>query len=739
MKPHPVILAAILPILFSLGLFSLVAPVQAQEAVDAPSPERPVIALALSGGGARGIAHVGVLKILEELRIPVDLIVATSAGAGTGGLYAMGYRAKDIEELFLTTDFGTGFEDEPPRAEQSFRRKQDQRAYMIQFDVGFNNGRLQLPRGLIQGQRLVLLLNEMTHALPAMDFDDLPIRYRALATDLTTGEEVAIERGHLAQAMHASMAIPGVFEPVELDGRLLVDGGIANNLPISLARELGADVVIAVDISAPMRSNDQLESVLDVMDQLTNILTRRNVDAQIATLGENDILIRPDLSAFSSADFEALQEMLAIGEESARAKTEELSRYSLSEQDYAAYQDRLKPVWLENMVVDRILIDNHSHISDEFIRSHVRQKVGRPLNQQVLDEDVRRIHGLGYFGKVSYFVNQTPTGNELVINAREKSWGPNYLRFGLNIEENFDGESNYNIATNYTFTALNRLGAEWVNHVSFGSEPLVYTEFYQPLSFQSSYYVTARAGYRRLIVNNYDDGKTTAQYRVNRYSGSLGFGKEFSNFGRAEFRMETGRGNTEVQVGPDDLDGGDFRIGEYQLDLSYDTLDNLNFPSHGIYANLNYAMSRPAAGADKVYDRLNSSLTLALGVRRYTVNLRASTSLLLRRDGTVENAARLGGFLNLSGYNQNELTGEDAALLSLVAYRRFGRTLPYYLGASYEMGNVWLVEEHFSDVNPIHAGSLFAGIDSFFGPIILAFGYAGENNTSLYLNIGQTF
>src|SRR5690554_240530 len=720
-------------------LFGLAAPALAQAPAETPAAKRPVIALALSGGGARGIAHVGVLKVLEELRIPIDLIVATSAGAGTGGLYAMGYRAQEIEQLFLTTDFGAGFEDQPPRAEQSFRRKQDQRAYMIQFDVGFNDGRLQLPRGLVQGQRLLLLLNELTRALPAMDFDNLPIRYRALATDLITGEEVALSQGHLARAMHASMAIPGVFEPVELEGRLLVDGGIANNLPISLARELGADVVIAVDISAPMRSDDQLESVLDVMDQLTNILTRRNVDTQIATLGEDDILIRPELSAYSSAAFEALPEILAIGEEAARAQAEDLARYSLTPEEYEAYQSKLKPVWQENMVIDRILIDNHSHISDEFIRSHVRQRIGRPLNLKTLDEDVRRIHGLGYFGKVSYFINQTPNGNELVINAREKSWGPNYLRFGLNIEENFDGESNYNNATNNTYTALNRLGAEWVNHLAIGSEPLVYTEFYQPLSFQSSYYVTARASYRRLIVNDYDDGKTTAQYRVNRYSGSLGFGKEFSNFGRAEFRVETGRGDTEVQVGPDDLDGGDFKIGEYQFDLSYDTLDNLNFPSRGVYANLNYAMSRPAAGADKVYDRLNSSLTLALGIRRYTLSLRANTSLLLRRDGGVENAARLGGFLNLSGYNQNELTGEDAALVSLVAYRRFGRAMPYYLGASYEMGNVWLLEDSFNDVNPIHAGSLFVGIDSFVGPIILAFGYAGQNNTSLYLNIGQTF
>src|SRR5690606_14138591 len=150
-----------------------------------------------------------------------------------------------------------------------------------------------------------------------------------------------------------------------------------------------------------------------------------------------------------------------------------------------------------------------SHISDEFIRSHVRQRIGRPLNQKTLDEDVRRIHGLGYFGKVGYFINQTTTGNELVINAREKSWGPNYLRFGLNIEENFDGESNYNIATNYTFTALNRLGAEWVNHIAIGSEPLVYTEIYQPLSCQPSFYVTHVSRYRRLRVFNHEYCNTT--------------------------------------------------------------------------------------------------------------------------------------------------------------------------------------------------------------------------------------
>src|SRR5690554_7896539 len=271
-------------------LFGLAAPALAQAPAETPAAKRPVIALALSGGGARGIAHVGVLKVLQALPVPTDMVVAASAGAGTGGIYAMGYRANEIEQMFLTTDFGTGFADEPPRAEQSFRRKQDQRAYMIQFDVGFNDGRLQLPRGLIQGQRLQLLLNEMTRALPAMDFDDLPIRYRALATDLITGEEVALERGHLARAIHASMAIPGVFEPVELDGRLLVDGGIANNLPISLARELGADVVIAVDISAPMRSDKELAAVLAVMEQRTNIHTRSNVDPQIGSQSNTEVL-----------------------------------------------------------------------------------------------------------------------------------------------------------------------------------------------------------------------------------------------------------------------------------------------------------------------------------------------------------------------------------------------------------------------------------------------------------------
>src|SRR5690606_27365159 len=168
-------------------------------------------------------------------------------------------------------------------------------------------------------------------------------------------------------------------------------------------------------------------------------------------------------------------------------------------------------------------------------------------------------------------------------------------------------------------------------------------------------------------------------------------------------------------------------------------LDNVNFPTKGAYANLNYALSRPALGADKIYDRLNSSLIFVGSVRRYTVSARATASILLRREGSVENAARLGGFLNLSGFNQNELTGEDAALVSVVAYRRFGRSLPYYLGASFEMGNVWTVEDHFRDVDPIQAGSLFAGVDTFLGPVILAFGFAEESRSSLYLNIGQAF
>jgi NTE family protein len=272
----------------------------------AASPERPRIGLVLSGGGARGAAHVGVIRALEEMRIPIDAIAGTSMGAVVGGLYAAGLDGEEITGVFRSIDWQDLLRDRAPRRDLVFRRKQDDRSFLARGSLGFRPGEgVVLPLGLVQGQKITQLLRGATLRVgDVRDFDALPTPFRALATDLESGEPVVLAGGDLATVLRASMSAPGVLAPVEIDGRLLVDGGLVDNLPVGLAREMGVDVIIAVDVSFPLAKRDGLESAFDVTNQMIGIMVRRRTLESRASLGGRDVLVEPDLGRMTAVDFD---------------------------------------------------------------------------------------------------------------------------------------------------------------------------------------------------------------------------------------------------------------------------------------------------------------------------------------------------------------------------------------------------------------------------------------------------
>jgi len=304
----------------------------------AAAAERPRVGLVLSGGGARGAAHVGVLKVLERERIPIDAIAGTSMGAVVGGLYASGLSADEIAALVESKEWREAFREPAPRDRLSFRRKSEDQNFLVNFPLGLKSGSFRLPKGLISGQRLSQALRRVTAPVARVRrFDELPTPFRALATDLETGEPIELAEGDLVNALRASLAAPGVFAPVEIDGRLLVDGGLANNLPIDVARRMGVDVLIVVDVGFPLRKRDTLDSVATISNQMLSILIRRGSDAQRSTLGARDILLAPDLGEASSFDFDILPRAVASGEAAAGAASERLATLALDQTDYGAY------------------------------------------------------------------------------------------------------------------------------------------------------------------------------------------------------------------------------------------------------------------------------------------------------------------------------------------------------------------------------------------------------------------
>ncbi len=475
--------------------FVLATTVSAQTAgVGAPaaSPERavsaataaPRIGLALSGGGARGIAHVGVLKVLDEMRIPISCVTGTSMGAIVGGTYAGGPHAAGHGKAVIAADWETIFRDAPPRKEIAVRRKIEDYFTLFAPEFGVKDGGLALPKGIIAGVSIETFFRELsTPAFGIGDFNKLPIPFRAMATDIETGESVVLSHGSLAQAMRASMSVPGAIAPVEIDGHLLVDGGIANNLPIDEARKLCGDVIIAVNISTPPLKRDEITSALSVTAQLINFLGKQTVEQQIRSLGPNDVLISPDLGDISAGSFDRSKDAIKIGEDATRALAGKLSRYSVSPEQYAALRSHQVAESKALGTVDEIRVEGLKRTNPAVAQALVESKPGEPLTEDKLGADLRRVYGTRDFESISYRIVGGETGpRALVIEPVEKSWGPDYLRFGLGLQSDFSGDSQFNALVQYRKSWINQLGAEWTTQLQIGQDTHLATTFYQPLN-----------------------------------------------------------------------------------------------------------------------------------------------------------------------------------------------------------------------------------------------------------------
>ena len=399
---------------------------------------RPKIGLVFSGGGARGMAHAGVLKVLEELRIPIDYIAGNSIGALVGGCYAYGYSPAELDEILTGIDWPEVMKDGFKRQDLVFRRKQDDLNFLMQIALGYRDWDFQVPKGFLYGQRSRNILRFLTpSSYKITHFDDLNVPFRAVATEIATGKEVILESGSLPVAMSASMAIPGAFAPVTIDGRDLVDGMVVNNIPIELVREMGADVVIAIDIGTPLMTAEEITGLLQVTGQMVSILMQKNVDEQLATLTDKDIRISPDLGDITSTSFARGRDAINIGYEAASAMRAELSEHSVSEEDYQLFlqKQRRKPEVYP--VIDRLILVNNSPLADGVITSMMDTREGGVLDPDKLAADIHRIHGRDDFELVTWELEEMNGATELRLIADEKSWGPNYVKLGLNFEYDF--------------------------------------------------------------------------------------------------------------------------------------------------------------------------------------------------------------------------------------------------------------------------------------------------------------
>ena len=700
--------------------------------------------LVLSGGGARGLAHIGVLKQLEEMNIPIDAIAGTSMGAVIGGLYAAGYSADELEQIALDLDWQATLSDTPLREDIPYRRKQDDRDFLVKQRLTFKDGALSFPLGLLQGQNMgVVLESLLVHTNEIDDFDRLPIPFRAVATDIATGEAVVFDHGHLPLAIRASLALPGFFAPVEVDGRLLVDGVLSKNVPIDVARAMGVDRVIVVDIGTPLKSASELNSVLDIMDQTTTLLTRTNTERQLATLTDADLLLQPALGDMGFSSFAETQQAIDAGAQSLSEARGVLAFVAPPGSDAGGNLASSRPQ--RQAIIHAVEVDNSGKVADEVVLSMIRQEVGEPLNLARLQTDMGTIYGTDYFSRVTYEVVHDQGHNTLLVHTAGRRTGTDYLRLGLNLVDDFEGDSQYNLGASFRVNGLNPLGAEWLTRLQVGSDQELYTEFYQPLDYGSRYFLAPFIDAEARNIEVIDDNDPIVAYRQKRYGAGINIGRQIANNGEVRFGLSRYRGNSRVRIGDPDLPDVDFDEAFYSIEVDRDTLDNVNFPRSGDEAKFSWRQSEPALGADERYQQIEFKANKAFG---FGPNSWQVGGFIGRTDSDVNVAQSsfvLGGPGWFSGFRQDALAGQNYQLGRLVYYRRLtpsyfnAFSLPLYLGASLEYGRVYNRDDTDFDTGYFGGGSLLLGMDTLVGPLFFGLGANEEGHEALYMKLGQTF
>ena len=719
---------------------------------------RPKIGLVLSGGGARGLTHVGVLKVLHEMKIPIDYIAATSMGAIVGGLYASGMTPDEMQRQLGAVSWPTLLSDSPPRRDVGFRRKEEESAFPLGFELGYRDGELLWFKGALSGSNLELFLHELTRKVDSVEnFDSLPIPFRAVATNMVTGKEVVFDNGQLYKAMRASMSVPGMFAPTEFDGRILGDGGLVNNLPVDVVRAMGADIVIAVNIGTPLMSRDQLQSVVGYASQMLNILTEQNVRAQLALLKPTDILISPDLGDLSFIDFAAAPKFVQLGIQAAEAVRTQLAALSDASPQFAHYEKRfIVPPQPLPEKLSFVTVEGSHYSNPQVLEEQMQTQPDKPFRMKELESDLARLYGRGDFEQIDYQLVSLGQQPGLIVNVTEKSWGPNFLRFGLSLSTDLQNDTFFNLMMGHKRVWVNSLGAEWTNEVVLGSTRRYATEFYQPLTLSNLVFASAYGLVQRAPEFIFNGDIREAEYSVLTETAGLDLGVPFGTMGelRVGFKWLHRRGDPSVADPENIIQTIKTSETGTRVLFRWDSLDNPYFPRNGLRVNAegffgNRTTTLPncpfgvcSLEAD-ASSRAGVFANAAFPVSQngfFNVAAQAGAITKARATDPISDF-NLGGFLQVSGLRTDQLSGNYLGFARAVYYHQFAN-LPVvgrgiYVGGSLEAGNVWAQRSDVSASGLYKAGSVFLAADTWIGPFYLAWGHASGGQSSFYIYLGR--
>ncbi len=725
-----------------VGAIALAITATASLAQSATAPARPRIGLVLAGGGAKGGAHVGVLKVLEELHVPIDCIAGTSMGALVGGGYASGIPAADLQRFVTTIDWKKVVGSQGRRELEPIEQKRAGTTYSNEFEFGLGRGSLHVPGGLVNTSNVEdLLRSYVASARLETNFDRLPIPYRAVATDMVTGRMVVLRDGDLATAMRASMAIPGAFAPVIMDDMILSDGGLVRNIPIDVARGLCADVVIVVNLVEPAVDPQRLQSALQLLGRTMDVMIEANEQLQLQTLGPGDVRIDVEMGTITTADFERVPETIPLGESAARSQAQALARYSMPAAQYEAWRRAVTTSQDIQAHLAGVRFEGLQHVNPEYLASLDRVKAGDIVDSAAISREAQRMSVLQDLDSVGYRLDGDRATPTLTWLPREKVYGPNYLKFDLGLYASVEGDLTFGLYGRHVRTWVNPLGAQWRNELQFGGQQLVATSFYQPLDVSQRWFIEPRAAYSRSIEDVFLEDERISRYSFRDAGAQLDVG---ANVGRhAQLRLGYLYDQRDIEV-----DIGSTLMPEHSpvdagliLGAQYDSRDSGFSPTEGMTAALEYMYADDALGGDRGWERAELGVGLAVPLRRDVLWVTAAGGTDMRNDLPPDRAFALGGPGSFPGLELGELRVGSYWTVGTSYLWNIKEIMPVKNFALYVGGRIvgGAVYDRIDTgrTGELYGGSVFLTGRTMFGPLTLGIGATSTESWSAWLSIGR--
>ncbi len=710
-----------------------------------PAPqERPRIGLVLAGGGAKGGAHIGALKVLEDLRVPVDCIAGTSIGALVGAGYATGQPATEIEKFVTGIDWAGVIGGVGRRTLEPIEQKRLALDAGSNVQMGLIDGKIVTPSGLADSSAIDDLLRAyVARARTVSDFDELPIPFRAVATDMMTGDMVVLDHGDIATAMRASMAIPGAFSPVVLDPWILSDGGMVRNIPVDVARDTCADVVIVVNLVEPPPTREKLVQAQQLLSRSMDVMFEVNEKAQLATLTDRDILINVPMGDISTADFDRLPETIPLGEAAARKAAGRLAALAVPAPQYAAWRRSVNTSQVIEAKVADVRVEGLEYVNPAYLHTMTAVEAGDVVAAGDISDDARRMAALDELDSVAYRLEGDPEAATLVWLPKEISLGQSVLRPTLGLFADGGGDFKFLMGLQHVRHWINPLGAQWRNQVQIGDESFLKTSFYQPLDIAQRTFVEPGAFLERIVEDVYDHGDRLATYEFVDVGGRIDLGLNASRYAQLRLGYVFDQRRTRIDTGLPALPQIDADDAGLEFFARYDSRDTATFATEGLAAALRYEQIDDSLGSDRNWERLEAGIRRSISVGKYVTWLSLAGGTDLDSDLPADRFFSMGGSRVLPGYQHDELRVSDYWVAESSFLRRLKTLSPIknqaiYAGLGLQAAGLYdrLDVVGADDEEVIYGGYLFLAGPTALGTFTLGVGFA-EGDANVWLSVGK--